>query len=92
MKMHQSTTPRRGLSEAEAADYIGISRSSLRQGRMDGKREKRMPPPPFARLGRKIVYLIDDLDTWLESNRQIIGDGMSNLHFTDKEIMMRGAK
>ena len=57
MKMHLSTTPRRGLSEAEAADYIGISRSSLRQGRMDGKRENRMPPPPFARLGRKIVYL-----------------------------------
>jgi hypothetical protein len=59
----------RGLSEAQASKYLGISRSSLRQGRMDGVRHNRMPPPPFVQLGRKIIYLIDDLDQWLEQHR-----------------------
>lgn len=63
---------RRGYSEAEAAHYLGVSRISLRQGRMEGRRENRMPPPPFVRLGRKILYLKDDLDHWLEANRHVI--------------------
>ena len=60
---------RRGYSEEETAYYLGISRASLRQGRMEGRREKRLPPPPYVRLGRKILYLKDDLDRWLEENR-----------------------
>ena len=61
--------PRRGLSEAEAADYIGMSRSFLRQARMDGKRLNRTPGPPFTKIGRKVLYLRDDLDAWLEAHR-----------------------
>lgn len=61
---------KRGLSEQEAAIYLGVSRSSLRHGRCDGARDNRMPPPPFVRLGRKIVYLHDDLDLWLLRNRR----------------------
>ncbi len=61
--------PRRGLSEAEAANYIGMSRSFLRQARMDGKRLNRTSGPPFTRIGRKVLYLKDDLDTWLEKHR-----------------------
>lgn len=60
---------RRGMSEEEAAAYTGLSRSSLRQGRMDGIRDNRLPPPPYVRLGRKIIYLRDDLDAWLERYR-----------------------
>lgn len=60
---------RRGYSEEEAAHYLGLSRASLRQGRMEGRRENRLPPPPYVRLGRKILYLKDDLDRWLEENR-----------------------
>ncbi|HAR38571.1 MAG TPA: DNA-binding protein [Porphyromonadaceae bacterium] len=60
---------RRGYSEEEAAYYLGLSRASLRQGRMEGRRENRLPPPPYVRLGRKILYLKDDLDRWLEENR-----------------------
>ena len=41
--------PRRGLSEAEAANYIGMSRSFLRQARMDGKRLNRTPGPRLPR-------------------------------------------
>jgi len=61
----------RGMSEADAACYLGVSRSTLRQGRMDGGREKHAGSPIFVRLGRKIIYLRDDLDRWLESNRQM---------------------
>lgn len=60
---------RRGYSEEEASHYLGLSRASLRQGRMEGKRGNRLPPPPFVKLGRKILYLRDDLDRWLEENR-----------------------
>ena len=60
---------RRGLSETEAANYIGMSRSFLRQARMDGKRLNRTPGPPFTKIGRKVLYLKDDLDGWLEAHR-----------------------
>ena len=60
---------RRGLSEAEAADYVGMSRSFLRQARMDGKRLNRTPGPPFLKIGRKVLYLADDLDDWLLEHR-----------------------
>jgi len=63
------TIRRRGLSEAEAADYIGMSRSFLRQARMHGKRVNRTPGPPFTKIGRKVLYLKDDLDAWLEAHR-----------------------
>lgn len=57
------------LTEANAAAYLGLSRSTLRQGRCEGRRENRMPPPPYIKLGRKIVYLREDLDRWLENCR-----------------------
>lgn len=60
---------KRGLTEPEAAIYLGVSRSTLRHGRCEGERDGRMPPPPFVRLGRKIIYLRDDLDAWLSQNR-----------------------
>jgi len=60
---------KRGLSEAEAAEYIGMSRSFLRHARMDGERFNRPPGPPFTKIGRKILYLKDDLDRWLEEHR-----------------------
>jgi predicted DNA-binding transcriptional regulator AlpA len=57
------------FNEPEAAAYLGVSRASLRRGRMEGKREKRLPPPPFIRLGRSIKYLKSDLDAYLQSHR-----------------------
>ncbi len=61
-------TPR-GMSEEDAARYIGDARISLRHGRCEGRREHRMPPPPYIKLGRKVIYLKDDLDRWLEMYR-----------------------
>ena len=55
------------LSEKEASQYIFMSRSFLRQARMDGNRENRTPAPPFIKIGRAVRYLREDLDAWLES-------------------------
>lgn len=60
------------LSEIDAAIYLGISRIALRQGRCEGRRKNRMPPPPYVRAGRKILYIKKDLDLWLESNRVVL--------------------
>lgn len=57
------------LDEIEAAAYTGISISSLRKGRMNGKRDNYVVPPPYLKLGRRVAYLKADLDTWLLSHR-----------------------
>jgi predicted DNA-binding transcriptional regulator AlpA len=57
---------KRALTEIETSVYIGMSRSFLRQARMDGIREARTPAPPFIKIGRAVRYLQDDLDSWLD--------------------------
>lgn len=58
----------RALTEAQAANYLSVSRSLLRQSRMNGKREGRLSGPEWIKLGsRSIRYLKEDLDAWLES-------------------------
>lgn len=59
----------RAIQEREAAQYIGMSMSFLRQSRMDGLRENRTPGPPFIKIGRAVRYLRGDLDAWLERYR-----------------------
>ena len=76
---HQELILPRGLSEELAAIYSGVSASALRKARMDGGRIGHLPPPPYVRLGRKVIYLIDDLDHWLESNR--VGSGEIPRHY-----------
>ena len=58
------------LTEQQAAHYLSMSRSFLRQGRMNGDRENRTPTPPYYKIGRSVRYKISDLDTWLEQFRQ----------------------
>jgi len=60
----------RALTEQEAARYIAMSRSFLRQDRMNGRREGRTPGPAFLKIGRSVRYLKEDLDKWLEKFRQ----------------------
>ena len=60
------------FTEHEAAEYIGMSRSFLRQARMDGQRKNRTPGPKFFRVGtRAIRYRKDCLDEWLDQFRQV---------------------
>lgn len=62
-------TSSRCIKESEASAYVGMSRSFLRQARMDGDRNGRTPGPPFLKIGRSVRYLIEDLDQWLEQFR-----------------------
>ena len=59
----------RALGEADAARYIAMSRSFLRQSRMDGDRASRTPGPRYLKIGRAVRYLREDLDRWLEQFR-----------------------
>ncbi len=56
-------------TEAEAAEYIAMSRSFLRQDRMNGPRKGRTHAPPYIKVGRAVRYLLEDLDAWLLSHR-----------------------
>ena len=59
---------KRLLTEIEAAEYIGMSRSFLRQGRMDGVRVNCTPAPKWIKIGlRSVRYAIEDLDEWINS-------------------------
>ncbi|MCE2594794.1 helix-turn-helix domain-containing protein [Motilimonas cestriensis] len=63
---------KRALNEQETALYIGMSRSFLRQSRMDGERANRTIAPPFIKIGRAVRYLREDLDNWLNSQRKLV--------------------
>ena len=58
------------LADPDAAYYIGMSVSFLRQSRMEGRRVNRSPGPPFIKIGRAIRYDLQDLDIWLQANRK----------------------
>lgn len=57
----------RFLREREAAEYLGVSRSWLAQGRIRGSE---LDTPPYLKLGRSVRYDRDDLDAWLEQRRR----------------------
>lgn len=57
------------FTEKQAAQYIGMSRSFLRQDRMNGSRINRTAGPKFLKIGRSIRYLREDLDMWLFKHR-----------------------
>ena len=60
---------KRSFTEEEAAEYIAMSRSFLRQDRMNGFRKNRTPGPNYIKIGRSIRYLKEDLDLWLDKYR-----------------------
>ena len=62
---------KRALTDLEAAEYIGMSPSFLRQSRLSGDRVNRTPGPRWVKIGggRAIRYLLEDLNAWLEQHR-----------------------
>ncbi len=58
---------KRTFSTKEAAEYIGTTEQSLRSSRCVNPCVK-FKSPVFRRLGpRKIIYLIEDLDVYLDN-------------------------
>jgi len=49
----------------QAAEYIGISKNTLNNWRMD-----RSQQIPFLKLGTRVIYRSEDLDKYLESCRK----------------------
>lgn len=58
------TINRQMLRTAEAAQYLGISASTMNKLRVYGD------GPTFVKLGRTVVYDTSDLNDWLHTNRR----------------------
>ena len=52
------------LDVTQAAEYLGISASTLSKRRVFGG------GPKYLKLGRRVVYDVRDLDAWLEAHRR----------------------
>ena len=58
--MSESTVARRGaLCAREAAEFLSTTEGTLAQWRHRGE------GPPFLRMGRKVAYRVESLDSWL---------------------------
>jgi predicted DNA-binding transcriptional regulator AlpA len=51
------------LDAQNAAKWVGLSASTLAKLRLTGN------GPAYSKLGRRVVYRIDDLDKWIASHR-----------------------
>ena len=58
------------LTDPEAAFYIRMSESWLRQSRMRGNPDA----PPYVKIGKSVRYLKTDLDDWLKKLRHVDAD------------------
>ena len=59
------------MTEQEVAKLIGMSRSFLRQSRMEGQRQNRTDAPPFIRIGRAIRYRSRDVKQWVDEHKRL---------------------
>jgi len=53
------------LNRREAAEYLGLSASTLAKRAMTGD------SPVMRKLGRRVVYLRSDLDAWLDAHQRL---------------------
>ncbi len=63
--MRQTNEPKQQmLRTAEAAEYCGSSASTFEKLRLKGG------GPVYSKIGRRVVYRVEDLDAWLAANRR----------------------
>jgi hypothetical protein len=67
LTMDTNDAANRLLKESDAASYLQISRSTLRQQRMKRRTPSGIPLIPFVRFGRNIRYDIRVLDSVIET-------------------------
>jgi len=60
------------LTEAQAAERLGVSRHYLRRSRTRTRPVGQAEGPPYIRAGRMIRYAVSDLDTWAKQNRCVV--------------------
>ncbi len=61
------------LNEKEASKKLGMTVAALRRWRLE------MRGPTFIRVGTRIRYREEDLESYVESNAQRIGEGSRRL-------------
>lgn len=61
---HDAPPIRRMMHTVDAATYCGSSASTFEKLRLTGG------GPIYSKIGRRVVYRIDDLDVWLAANRR----------------------
>jgi excisionase family DNA binding protein len=61
--MH-SNEIRKMLATPQAANYVGLGKSTLDKARLNGN------GPRYVKLGRRVLYDSTDLDTWLNQHRR----------------------
>lgn len=77
------------LRTPAAAEHLNGSESWLNKLRMTGN------GPPYSKLGRIVLYSIDDLDRWVTANRRhstsedVSGSGLAGQHYEDPEVIER---
>lgn len=59
-----SDNQRRIMRTAEAAEYCGSAASTFEKLRLTGG------GPIYSKIGRRVVYRVEDLDAWLAVNRR----------------------
>lgn len=59
-----SQNAQRMLRTNEAAEYCGSSPSTFEKLRLTGG------GPIYSKIGRRVVYRVEDLDAWLAANRR----------------------
>ena len=64
-------------AETDASEYLNLSPNTLEADRRSGKLGI-----PYIKMGRRIGYLVTDLDLWIENNRVV----------PPEKYIVRGAK
>ena len=64
MDVSETQIEPRGLNTASAARYLGLSTSFLEKARIN---QTTTPGPKFRRKGKRILYLRNELDAYLEA-------------------------
>jgi hypothetical protein len=62
---------KRGYTEKEASDYLGLSLAFLRKDRVNGVRDGYLLGPNYIKFGKNVRYLKEDIEAWIEKNRVI---------------------
>ncbi len=62
--MDDTTYQKMHLRTPQAAEYLGLSASVMEKMRLRGN------GPPYAKLGRMVVYAVNDLEAWINARKR----------------------
>ena len=58
----QTKNPLGLIDQTQLAEWLGKSEAWAERSRWDGS------GPPFVKIGRSVMYRVEDVEAWLESN------------------------